>query len=336
MMDAQQQLLRAVYEHFQTTAEWPATQPLQWKLRELGHLPRLAAELGKDKIRCEIHSRNGTCELTLRGLASVAGGETDISHFLYAVRALVKYLIVTGSTDPVDICPLIEDLSLSDLELRRLNEVIRIAPGLWTGLSSGGCGVGTITPSHNVWYFERVESLEDYYAALERAHEDERVANQPLPGNTPPPPPLNSSRSQPSVAGTTKLNFVDEVRLNDLRSLRQTPFDLQRLIAMCEELNACARNDCLHAIAMLTRAITDHVPPIFNAPTFDAVVNNHSGGQSFKESMQNLSKSARLIANAHLHVQIRKTETLPTPTQVNFSRELDVLLGEIVRVLSCS
>ena len=102
---------------------------------------------------------------------------------------------------------------------------------------------------------------------------------------------------------------------------------------MCEELNRCAENDCVLATAMLTRAIIDHVPPIFNAKSFDEVANNYRGSKSFKESMKHLSTSARSIADGHLHVQIRKKEVLPTRRQVDFSHDIDVLLGEIVRIL---
>jgi len=49
--------------------------------------------------------------------------------------------------------------------------------------------------------------------------------------------------------------------------------------------------------------------------------------------MAHLENSARRIADAHLHTQIRARETLPTATQVNFSNDLDVLLAEIVRIL---
>jgi hypothetical protein len=228
----------------------------------------------------------------------------------------------------------VEDLDLSDLELRRLIEIVRSAPGLYTGMTSGESGVITITPSHNIWYFEGVESLQDYFAALERARDDERAASEiRRDGFTPPPPsPSFSSGAVPFRAAMPA--FVDEVRLQDLRSLTQTTFDLRRLVAMCEELNVCAENECFHATIMLTRAIIDHVPPIFNTNSFDEVVNNVPAAKSTKQSLQHLSKSARSIADGHLHIRIRSIETLPSRTQVNFSRDLDVLLAEIVRVLS--
>jgi hypothetical protein len=57
------------------------------------------------------------------------------------------------------------------------------------------------------------------------------------------------------------------------------------------------------------------------------------GSRSFKQNMQRLENSLRKIADAHLHEQIRNKEVLPNETQVSSSNDLDVLLGEIVRVL---
>jgi len=83
---------------------------------------------------------------------------------------------------------------------------------------------------------------------------------------------------------------------------------------------------------MLVRSILDHVPPIFQSRNFGEVVANH-GGRSFKESMRNLNDSSRKIGDQHLHGQIRRKETLPNETQVDFSNSLDVLLAEIERLL---
>src|SRR5205823_11912271 len=104
-----------------------------------------------------------------------------------------------------------------------------------------------------------------------------------------------------------------------------------KLVRMCEEINICFTGECYLAVAMLTRAILDHIPPVFGVDTFTKVANNY-GTKSFKASMQTLDNSSRKIADEHLHSQIRKAEVLPNPTQVNFSQPLDVLLGEIVRV----
>jgi hypothetical protein len=67
--------------------------------------------------------------------------------------------------------------------------------------------------------------------------------------------------------------------------------------------------------------------------TFNEVANNYAGGgKSIKETMLHLESAARKTADAHLHMSIRKSETLPTAQQVNCGRQLDGLLSEIVRI----
>jgi hypothetical protein len=128
--------------------------------------------------------------------------------------------------------------------------------------------------------------------------------------------------------------FVDTTRIAELHAIKSQDFDLSKLLRYCEELNTSFRSNCFLAVPMLGRAILDHVPPIFVCKSFAEVANNYAGGtKSFKQSMQNLENSLRNIADAHLHVQIRKSESLPNVTQVNFSADLDVLLAEIVRLL---
>jgi hypothetical protein len=126
--------------------------------------------------------------------------------------------------------------------------------------------------------------------------------------------------------------FVDLSRMDELRGVTSSSFDLAKLIKLCEELNICYANECFLAVTMLTRTILDHVPPILGVSTFKEVANNY-GGKSFKNSMQHLQNSSRNIADSHLHLPIRKKESLPTRVQVNFRNDLDVLLAEIVRVL---
>lgn len=128
--------------------------------------------------------------------------------------------------------------------------------------------------------------------------------------------------------------FVNATRLDELRAIKSKTYDLTRLIELCNELNKAFTNECYMAVAMLVRAVLDHVPPIFACKNFTEIANNYNGGsKSFKQSMANLESSSRKIADAHLHTQIRIKEILPNKTQVNFSNDLDVLLAEIVRLL---
>jgi hypothetical protein len=88
------------------------------------------------------------------------------------------------------------------------------------------------------------------------------------------------------------------------------------------------------AVAALARALLDHVPPVFGYRDFNEVANNYGdAGRSFKAQMEHLEKSSRNISDDLLHSPILFKETLPTQTQVNFSNDVDKLLGEIVRLL---
>lgn len=134
-----------------------------------------------------------------------------------------------------------------------------------------------------------------------------------------------------------KLAYVDPSRISELQNLVQPKWDPRRLIRMCQELNLAHANGMDMATAMLVRAITDHVPPIFGKATFSQVAAQHSAGsndgRSFKGAMTHLTSSMKHVADGILHVHIRPVEALPSPTQVNFSQSLDVLLAEVVRVL---
>lgn len=129
------------------------------------------------------------------------------------------------------------------------------------------------------------------------------------------------------------LVFVDPKRIEDLEKIRNTHFDLTKLIKKCEELNIAYSTACYFSVGMLTRAIIDHIPPIFGRNSFNEVAGGY-GSKSFKDSMMHLNKSSRKIADSFLHTHIRRKETLPTKTQVNFSSDLDVLLGEVIRILN--
>ena len=136
-----------------------------------------------------------------------------------------------------------------------------------------------------------------------------------------------------SKASVVPALFVDQTRLDELKAIKSPHFDLTRLIKLCEELNVCSANKCWLAVSALTRTLIDHIPPIFDQSHFSGVANNYGGGKSFMKSMQHLEKSLKPIADRNLHQQIRKTETLPNRTQLNFSTDLDVLLEKIVEIL---
>ncbi len=131
----------------------------------------------------------------------------------------------------------------------------------------------------------------------------------------------------------TSRAIVDPSRIEELRNISSPSFDLAKLIRLCEELNLAFATQSYLSMAMLTRAIVDHVPPIFGKSTFSEVANNY-GGATLKRELKNLDTTARNIADLHLHSQIKKKEVLPTITQVDSSNSLDLLLAEVIVTLT--
>ena len=129
--------------------------------------------------------------------------------------------------------------------------------------------------------------------------------------------------------------FFDAARLEELRALKNAPFDCTRLIGMCEELNACSARGNAHAVAMLTRAIVDHVPPIFGFQSFEEVAANYGGTKerSFKKAMERLDKHTKKVADRLLHGHISSSEVAPTMAEVSYAGELNHLLSEVYRRL---
>jgi hypothetical protein len=209
--------------------------------------------------------------------------------------------------------------TLGPSDLLRLNQtlgavarIVRLHEGqAWTVSTQTSNGI-TLVPTASFLRDRNSKALQT--PVLEPHVEPER---EPVPPDLSPP----------------EFVYVDEARIADLRRLDPKPFDLRKLIAFCEELNQSYRAQCYHAVAALTRALIDHVPPIFGFRTFGEVVNHASGTQSFKDTMRRLDGAARKIADSHLHTPVRDSEVLPTRVQVNFSNEVDVLLGEIIRIL---
>ncbi|MCY6413527.1 hypothetical protein QTA56_15550 [Acinetobacter sp. VNH17] len=130
----------------------------------------------------------------------------------------------------------------------------------------------------------------------------------------------------------TNSNFVSSKRIEELKGLEGINYDLCKLIRLCEELNIAYNNEAYFSTAMLVRSILDHVPPIFQLNTFSEVSSQY-GSKSLKKSLQYLQNSSRNISDSFLHQPIRRNESLPKNTQVEFRSDLDVLLGEIFRIL---
>ncbi len=131
--------------------------------------------------------------------------------------------------------------------------------------------------------------------------------------------------------------FVDQARIEELRALQGKKPNPTRLTRLCEEINACYKNNSLLAVALLARTVINHVPPVFGFNTFSEVANNYGGdpktNKSFKQIARRLEEAARSIGDKIAHETMRPVESLPSAAQVDFSPEFDVLLEEVARLL---
>lgn len=169
------------------------------------------------------------------------------------------------------------------------------------------------------WVDLRVE-----VSALQRWHSKRSIPIDDQPGGSvkgvPPRPPMETG-------------YVNEDRLEAIRKLPNDRFDLSKLVRLCDELNSSYASGNYFATGMLVRAIIDHVPPVFGFDKFREVVANYGGTRSFGEAMRGLDLLFRKMADQYLHEVVRSREELPNSTQVDFRQALDLLLGEVVRVL---
>lgn len=143
---------------------------------------------------------------------------------------------------------------------------------------------------------------------------------------------LMSQQPTRPVAPRTS-EHIDLSRIEDLGRLSTARFDCARLVAMCKELNDSASRGNAHAVIYLTRAILDHVPPIFGCDSFAEVASNYGGEKSFRRAMERLEKHSRHVADLFLHRMITKSEVRPNMKEVSFDSELNLMLSEVYRIL---
>lgn len=126
--------------------------------------------------------------------------------------------------------------------------------------------------------------------------------------------------------------FIAKSVIEQLDKVETDDFDLSKLISLCHEINNAYESNSPISVAVLTRAILDHVPPIFGKNSFSEVANQH-GGRSLKSAMNHLDKAVRNLSDGLLHQHIRKRECVPQIDQMRFEMDLEQLLLEIARCL---
>jgi hypothetical protein len=126
--------------------------------------------------------------------------------------------------------------------------------------------------------------------------------------------------------------FIDALKIDTIKNMQSLDFDFLRLVRICEEINSNYKQKNYMATSILLRVLIDHVPPLLGFRTFKEVASGYPG-KSLKGTFLHLENGCRSISDGLLHQTIRRKESLPTVNQVNYSADVDVLLGEIIRKL---
>lgn len=130
-----------------------------------------------------------------------------------------------------------------------------------------------------------------------------------------------------------EIKFIDIKLIDELRRLKSNEFDLSRLIKYCQEMNDNYRMENFSSVLFLTRAILDHIPPIFGEKNFASIAEHLPTRNSLKGICQRLDDSSKRIADHHIHRQITSKELLPSQKEIDFRQDLHFLLSRIVEIL---
>jgi hypothetical protein len=230
----------------------------------------------------------------------------ELAEWNEYLRKLIHARVAMRKRSGVEDPDLLSDVSLNQLRDEMENSIYMCNRARKDDLERQAHAAGVIRPSK-----EYVLDVYEITALIKREIDKVRLERDIALLND----QKNSTLSGKRPGSSSGSSFIADSRIDELRKLSSPDFDFQKLICLCEELNSAFDNGNYYATAMLTRGVLDHVPPLFGHPTFTQVANNYSGGgRSFKETMQYLDGAARKVSDGCLHMPIRKSETLPTPT----------------------
>lgn len=215
--------------------------------------------------------------------------------------------------------------------IRRLHRLIEQQRWGFSGGELAG-GEWYAQVDRNIYRFERVTTLEDYEAVMQRWMDEGKRPYVTIPdsfygsvdafgdaGPTPEPEP------EPYITARV---------VEQLESLvEQSSWDYTKLLALVAELNDSYRSDMTYAAHALLRAILDHVSPLLGYKNFDGVVNNHQWSQTDRRYMKRLAEF-RTQADDVLHRQISKTADLLTIDDMPQRVAVNVLLQECISTVT--
>ncbi|MGW9439605.1 hypothetical protein [Streptomyces sp. NPDC055607] len=134
---------------------------------------------------------------------------------------------------------------------------------------------------------------------------------------------------------TERAPYLDEALLAELEDAAQgTRWKVHKLLALCRELNSNFAAENPYSCAVLIRAITDHIPPVFGyGKDFAKVVGQHSFSSQANRDHASHLKNTKSIGNDILHRQI--DHSIPAMTMYDLPEpiRLSAVLYEVAHVL---
>lgn len=126
--------------------------------------------------------------------------------------------------------------------------------------------------------------------------------------------------------------YIDSSLIEELSRIQSKNYDLTKVVQFCKEINGTYSAGYFISLALLIRALINHIPPIFGQQTFQQVVSQAT--KSRKELFKQLDDVARDVGDLHSHDTIRHKENLPTKKQLEpFKPNIEFLLQEIINKL---
>jgi hypothetical protein len=196
--DAQTFIIRAVYDTFLRTGEWPRVRDFDIEygdvLDPFDGVELLCRRLGHEFISCgSPQSENDRIMVRLRALAGLPEAKHDIEHFLCAVRLAARLYREKKGSHEVNVTPgdVRGECKLEEEQLKRAFALLQSSE-----VSAGG-SVAAIRVGHIARKLADVSSIDDYFNRL-KADDARRLAlasaNVARPGKPPRPQPLAVDR----------------------------------------------------------------------------------------------------------------------------------------------
>ena len=160
----EKEIFQRTYDHFKKDGEWPLSLPFAVEFHEKGNLFKIGYGLDYHLIRAgHVTNKNDLIKLPIMGVALCDNSEEDVNNFVKFLQLAIRKF----KEDPVE-CQITtadikRELSISDLEIKRLSKILIETAGLWDSASREEKNNQNIFSfNFNILAYGEINSIEDY------------------------------------------------------------------------------------------------------------------------------------------------------------------------------